>query len=532
MPSFLSISVRFLQDVFHGRRDAGEPEWPPSPNRLFQALVRTAAAHWNDVEFFDRAIPALQWLESQPPPDVVSPPTANGAPYRLSVPNNAMDLVARAWVRGNTSGEGDANPATHRAMKTVRPTRIVGSEPLTYLWQLPEHASDQVLGIVETLCIVARAVSALGWGIDLVAVHGCVVSQQEADALTGERWSPAASHRIAGYRVPRPGTLKELLERHNAFLHRISAAGFSPVPPVSAFNIIGYRRATDPPVTNFAAFSLLEADASRYRVFSTSRQTATVAGLLRHATKRGAKAAGWSDDKVAMFVLGHREADGEPHRPVGPHRFSYIPLPSIEARGQGRSPVVGGVRRALVAVIAGGHWEETEWASRALSGMELVDEDSREPVAVLSLLPRNEKMIQRYLRSSSTWSTVTPLVLPGHDDPSHYRRRLKRGVPADEQKRLLEHLEARVDRLIRKAIVQAGFSPELAQCAELDWRSGGFWSGCELATRYTVPDKLRRFPRLHVRIRWRDRHGDPLSIAGPVCLGGGRFAGLGLLAPE
>src|SRR5215469_12806511 len=102
MPSFLCISVRFLQDAFHGRRDSGEPEWPPSPNRLFQALVRTAATHWNDVEFSDRAIPALEWLEGQPAPDVVAPSTVSGAPYRLSVPNNAMDLVARAWVRGNT----------------------------------------------------------------------------------------------------------------------------------------------------------------------------------------------------------------------------------------------------------------------------------------------------------------------------------------------------------------------------------------------------------------------------------------------
>ena len=38
------ISVTFLDPVFHGRADGEEPEWPPSPLRLFQALLAGAAA--------------------------------------------------------------------------------------------------------------------------------------------------------------------------------------------------------------------------------------------------------------------------------------------------------------------------------------------------------------------------------------------------------------------------------------------------------------------------------------------------------
>ena len=182
--------------------------------------------------------------------------------------------------------------------------------------------------------------------------------------------------------------------------------------------------------------------------------------------------------------------------------------------------------------MAGDHDEETEWAAAAMSGMELIDEHSGKVSAVLSLIPRNEEMVQRYLRQSAVWSTVTPMVLPGYDDPNHYRRRLKQGTTADEKKRLLAHLESRTDGLIRKAIVQAGFSGELAQHAEVDWRGVGFWPGCDLAMRYTVPAKLRRFPRLHVRIHWKDARGDAVGISGPICIGGGRFVGLGLLAPE
>jgi CRISPR-associated protein Csb2 len=51
-----------------------------------------------------------------------------------------------------------------------------------------------------------------------------------------------------------------------------------------------------------------------------------------------------------------------------------------------------------------------------------------------------------------------------------------------------------------------------------------------LADRYGVPNHLKRFPRFHVKIQWRDAHKRPVQVTGPVCLGGGRFFGLGLFA--
>ena len=138
MSSHLCFSIQFLSGLFHGRRDGGEPEWPPSPMRLFQALVAASAAKSGD-EFAERAAPALRWLEQQPPPLIVAPPATVTTPYRLSVPNNAMDIVGRAWARGNLYGDGDANPATHRAMKTVQPLRLVGGDAVHYLWQLPDR---------------------------------------------------------------------------------------------------------------------------------------------------------------------------------------------------------------------------------------------------------------------------------------------------------------------------------------------------------------------------------------------------------
>jgi len=103
---------------------------------------------------------------------------------------------------------------------------------------------------------------------------------------------------------------------------------------------------------------------------------------------------------------------------------------------------------------------------------------------------------------------------------------MERGVGPAEQRQLIEHLEGRVDGLLRKALVQAGFSEALAGNAVLDWAKTGFWPGTEHADRYGVPDHLKRFPRYHVRIRWDE------GVTGPVCIGGGRFYGLGLFAAE
>jgi CRISPR-associated protein Csb2 len=100
------------------------------------------------------------------------------------------------------------------------------------------------------------------------------------------------------------------------------------------------------------------------------------------------------------------------------------------------------------------------------------------------------------------------MVLPGYDD---------------------KH-KSKTEELIRRGIRQAGYSELLAKYAELDWRMVGYWPGTDLARRYEPPEYLRNFPRYHVRITWRDANGNQVPIRGPICIGGGRFIGLGLFA--
>ena len=530
MSSHFCLSICFLDPVFHGRADGGEPEWPPSPLRAFQALV-AAAARLRPDGWTSYARPALEWLERQPPPTLVTPAGVTASGYRLSVPPNVMDIVAKAWSRGVDTNIGDANPATHRTMKTVRPTRLVGGDSVCYLWPMADPIVDEVRRHVDALARIARSIVALGWGVDIVVGQADFMSDEEARVVPGQQWLPRMGAAGGGLRVPKQGTLDDLIRRHERFLERLGADNFTAPPPLSVYETVVYKRPTDRRIRPAATFSLLKPDASGFRVFDTARRGLIVAGMTRHAARLAAGSAGWDEPRIKAFVLGHSESQSAHEQmAVGQRRFCYLPLPTIETRSEGASLAVGGVRSVMVSSFAEDCDAEIAWARRAMSGHELLDEDKRQPVALLSSIPENDAVVRCYTQPAESWATVTPVVLPGYDDPAHYRRRLRRGASAEEQRQLLHRLDRRVDGLLRKAMMQSGVPRVLADQVELEWRKVGFWPGTDLAGRYGVPNHVKRFPTLHVRLRWRDEQGKPARVAGPLCLGSGRFCGLGLFA--
>lgn len=521
MGQLLCLTIRYLQPYYNGRADGGEPEWPPSPLRAFQALTAAAARRWPETDFRDIAAPALEWLEQQASPQIVAAP-ARGAQskYRLYVPDNVGDRVAKSWSAGR---KGDI--AEYRTEKDVRPMSLSNDGAVHCLFSLANEDCPHF----DVLRAMARSVTHVGWGVDMVAAEAKVISSDQAAKLPGERWVRATYG--TDLRVPKAGTLKDLVARHASFLRRLDHEGFKPVPPLTAFQVVGYRRETDPVAPTFTPFSLLKPDGSGFRAFNPARHTCTVAGMMRHAAAQAAESAGWKPEEWGTLVLGHGEARNEPHQPVGNGRLAFLPIPSIEGRGEGKRRVVGAIRRVLVASMGNGLDDKVAWARRALAGTELYATGKLEPEAFLGSIPKSDSVLKSYLQTASTWATVSPVVLPGYDDPAHYRRRMQQMTDAEEKKRLLQKLDARVDGLLRKAIRQAGYSATLAENAELEWRNVALWPGVDLASRYFVPRHLEKHSRLHVRITWRDAQGNPIEeIPGPICIGGGRFGGLGLFA--
>ncbi len=382
---------------------------------------------------------------------------------------------------------------------------------------LPEVRSEDLV-----LSELARHITHVGWGIDQIVGDLQLLTTPAATALPGERWLPAVTGAGNLLRTMTTGTLPALASRHRSFLNRFSKDGFQPVPPLADFQLVNYRLEYDPPEPAWIALQFLQPDAGTMRSFHTSKRSVAVAGMLRHAAGAAAEESRWEADRIAPIIYGHAStvdraagktsSQGTGITPqasadiVGTRRLAYIPLPSLEYRG-GRALVVGSVRRALIASLSGECPDEVRWVQRSLAGQELIDQEGL-PQALLAPIPNNDKMVQRYVAPAACWSTVTPVILPGHDD----------------------HHAPKAERLLRKALQQVGYPPRLVEAAELEWRNVSFLPGGDLASRIFVPTHLRENPRYHVRMTWRKSPAETIAQPGPLCVGGGRDYGLGLIA--
>jgi CRISPR-associated protein Csb2 len=112
-----------------------------------------------------------------------------------------------------------------------------------------------------------------------------------------------------------------------------------------------------------------------------------------------------------------------------------------------------------------------------------------------------------YTATARVWSSVTPVLLPGYDDRKQHR--------GDQQKRL-----ARAAQLTAKALAQA----DIEAAAEIELSPVPFWPGSLHVREYVPREKLRHYPRYHVRLAF-DR-----PVTGPLAIGAGRHCGFGVLA--
>jgi CRISPR-associated protein Csb2 len=544
MARHLCISVRFIdpsdRPLFHGRSDGGAPEWPPSPLRLFQALVAASAARFGDSDRFrDHAAPAFEWLAALHPPTIVAPEGITGIPFRTAVPNNDMDVVARDWARRL---EPHKQPAALKTLKTVWPTYIVGDgefPAVHYLWDVEDMDQAEFERHKAALFAAAGDLVALGWGTDMAIGHGRLLTCAEARNLKGQRWEPAGNTAVTRLRVPTPGTFGALATRYGAFLSRLGEKGFVLVPPLTAFAVVGYRRPTDILPRPFAAFELRTPDFERFRPFNPTRHACIVAGMVRNAIAKLAEDMqpfGLTDEHlerfINTFIHGHtRNGKRQAQGPDADRRFAYLPLPSLERRGSA-GVVVTAIRRVLV-VGPPGRDREVAWA-KVLSGRELTPLNNHTPPAAIRIIEkpvaalRTDPNLRPYVGEGTVWSTVTPLVLPGHDEaaPEIIARRVRLAPNQAARQRVREKAVERTKRLLRRALEQAGWSRELVAEAKLEWQPVGFRAGVELVNCYCVPESLNRLPRYHVRVRW------PVPIQGPLAAGAGRYRGLGVFAVE
>ncbi len=505
MDKVLLIQVRFLDDRYHGDGD-----WPPSPARLFQALI---AGNAIGKSLPPECTAALNWLESVPgPPEIFAPGVRAGRPYTTFVPNNDLDA----------KGGDPRRVADIRVGKSIRPRFVLPGIPIIYSWHFEHDA--QSTEHVASLCAMADNLYQLGRGIDMawasaVAVDG-TAEKSRYESLPGTIYRPVPGDNGIALECPQAGSLNSLLLRYAAHRTRLTRgheAGKTQVffsqPPKSRFRRVVYNASN-----RWRLYDLrTSADRSPFRSWPQDRVVQLVEEVRDKVVDRLSKAMPDKREVIERVVIGRNATEADKAS-----RVRLLPIPSIGHTMTNRS-----VRRLLVEMAPGCplRFDDINWALSGLSIDSRVDEDTGQMFDTLLIPAEDPGMLRHYgLESgepSRAWHTVTPAALPEQAgrrriDPHHTREEAKGGA-----ERALE--EDRARRAVVQALRHAGIRTPVEN---IEVRREPFSGRGVRAEDFASGTRFAKERLWHIALTFSK------PIEGPIVIGDGRYLGLGLMAPE
>ncbi len=337
MPSLL-LTVNLLDGRYHGFDTKGRPEWPPSPARLFQALVAGAA---KGARLDEKDREALTWLEGLDSPVIAAPAMTTGQDFKNFMPNNDLDVELpkkeHDWKIENAV-------AKIRAAKRHQPLVFNQEIPFFYIWQCKDDNNH-----ARRIGQIAKRLYQFGRGVDMAWASAEVLATEATNNrladYPGVIYRPGGSESAYTLACPASGSLCSLIKRYEKNRNRITTI-LKPAPTKKAPN----RKKpadqvfTQPPRPHFRQISYnsppgrllyelrnMTADGNSYfswplkdcvRLVTTVRDNAAaklkkqfpdktsiieqVFGLCRHATE---------DDKarrlqiIPLPSIGHQHAD-------------------------------------------------------------------------------------------------------------------------------------------------------------------------------------------------------------------------------
>ena len=486
---FLVINVRLPQRMFHGRGPSGEPEWPPSPARLFQALVAAAGEGRTDQQ-----ATALEWLECQNPPLIDTPARFEGSVRRTYVPNNDADQ------HGGEAG---------RMLKSVRPSHLPDDDTIRYVWSIAHEDRDRA----ATIAALSSKLRALGWGIDMAIGRGTVVDALHDSASNTTRWLPQPGvNQLGGPHLPvaTVGTLAALDSDHDARMSRIQGDTQVLTDRSAPFDRVTYRTEQDMPIRPMRAFTLMNRD-GRAASFWPS-MTRDLTAMLRHQAHEVAKLADWPADDIEGYVCGH----GNDGAPPPKQRLTYLALPSIGHRHSD-----GFIRNLAIAEAVGGDGRRLGDLTERLFGRQLIDQDGQSR-ATLMPIDESDKVTWRYHRQDRLiWASVTPVVFPGFNSTGTRNLQQIRVAPSTPIS-TLSGAARKTHKLILKMLAVADIPVHLIR--EIRLQKAPLWPNLPDVYKFEVHRYLQDRPRFHARLSFKH------PVHGPITLGAGRFVGLGVFA--
>ncbi|MHB8418783.1 MAG: type I-G CRISPR-associated protein Csb2 [Myxococcales bacterium] len=502
MSPALLLTVRLHEGRYHG-----ESEWPPSPARLFQALVAGAGLRGpigeDDAE-------ALSWLEGIDAPVIGAPQARRGQRAIYYMPNNDLDLVG---------GDVRRLAQVRTAKKVIQPFLFEAAVPFLYAWTIPD--SQEATRRAKAICGLAESLYQLGRGVDMAWSYGELLDVEALEAglqsFQGRLYRPSRGGRGVALSCPHRGSLDSLFERQRANRRRFRSERHGKSRKQMFFQA---------PKPDFAEIAY---DSPPARFLFELRSRSAEAPFAPWPLAGASKLVSWARDRVKSRLLEHlpgqaseiercligRKADGSDDGPSSA-RIRIIPLPSV-----GHAHSDAGIRRLLVEVPSSCllRADGVRWA---FSGEELAHPETGELSGVLLEPATDEEMLAHYGvagRRARTWRTITPAALP----EAARRRRIDPSRMAEEAKggaeRALER--SRAAAAVAQALRHVGIR---ARVETLGARREPFEGHGERAEAFATD----RFPKerlWHVEISFSE------PVEGPLVIGDGRFLGLGIMRP-
>ncbi len=480
------LTGRAVARNYVGGPGGKDVEWPPEPDRVFQALT----AAWGGLGSPEAGKDALQWLENQDPPEIWAEdalPSKMGA-VPVYVPVN------------DSSGNATLPKMQDLPLGRLRKARTFPSAVLSQSLEAtsgpkihallcwPHAEGGKHLEPLRELC---AATTHIGHSRSLVRLVAQEMLPEEVQVQGWSRWTPTEDFRGDRMcRVPHRGRLEALQGAHDQGRR----------PPVAPYRGYALRAAPleqEIPTGDFddALFIFRRMAEDMPSVV----QTLAFTDALRKTLISQVPPAG------RELVSGHRE-DGSPAE--DPH-VAYLPLP-FAGGDHADGHLLGFAlalprRRSPEAEVA--LWESLKNAldrenhtlrlRAGRAGSCVLSESS-------SAVPRQALRRESWCAPAAAWGTVTPFVL----DRLPPRR---------------EDQDAWAEDQVRRACRRQN----LPEPREVALSPLSVWTGIPPARDFPPLGRKGGVPRWHIHVTVTF----DAPVAGPLILGGGRFHGYGFFKP-
>lgn len=482
----LNLTVTFATGRYHGRVGDEELEFPPSPSRLFQALIAGSHCGAYGVIHTDKRDQALRWLESLEPPLIEAPAGREaGRGMTNYVPNNDNQMpLAHVPNSGHV-----------RTAKLLLAMAFPAGNEVLYRWCF-EGVRDAIEN-AAVLCSMARLVTHLGQHQDTVYVRGEVSADATASGRADVRLPIERSDGI--WSSPKAGALDAYRRRYRVWLNGDSKDDVQ-IPS----RRVDYRShgtiSFDAPMASFELWHRRDNEEKRRRY--DPRDLLQPAGMVRHAMlewleDHRAFRQHYGEEMTSRLVAGH--AADKQHD--GAH-IACVPIPTMREEGE-----YDGLIRRVLLIGFGCEGQSAvelfESVANGINGAELKDRSAK--VGYLKRASLNDSVLRLFIgkeKAYRVWRTVTPIVMTGL---------MRRGRGAEA--------------LILRALKQVGVS-------ENDIESIAAFSGPVVpktvhALDYRIEKNsyLEQTPRYHAEVIFKR------PVVGPLVVGRGRHSGFGLMLP-